>query len=282
MKIAVRGGHTPKSPGAAAIINELTEDRKVKTAVIKYLQSLGHTVKDVTPGDTVAYPTELNSGISSANNWGAELFVSIHFNKAYSSYNGTIGSEVCVHSKFTTAQRVVDKLGSLGFKNRGQKIRTDLGELTKTNMPAMIVEVCFVEATGDVALYKKLGSDAVGKAIAEGIAGKNVPTNPTPPPSGNKLFRVLVEGKQIGAYSSYTNALEQMRIALNAGKKIAEVTYSENAMSATPIPGPSGNKLFRVKVDGTQIGAYSTATNAIAQVEIALKGNKTRTTVTYV
>ena len=37
-------------------------------------------------------------------------------------------------------------------------------------MKAMIVETCFVEATEDVALYKRLGPDAVGKKIAESIA----------------------------------------------------------------------------------------------------------------
>ena len=38
MKIAVRGGHCPKVPGARGILDELTEDRKVKDAVIKYLK----------------------------------------------------------------------------------------------------------------------------------------------------------------------------------------------------------------------------------------------------
>ena len=37
MKIAVRGGHTELCTGASALINELTEDRKVKDAVVKYL-----------------------------------------------------------------------------------------------------------------------------------------------------------------------------------------------------------------------------------------------------
>ena len=41
MKIAVRGGHIPKVTGASALINELTEDRKVKDSVIKYLRQLG-------------------------------------------------------------------------------------------------------------------------------------------------------------------------------------------------------------------------------------------------
>lgn len=176
MKIAVRGGHCPKVPGARGILDELTEDRKVKDAVIKYLKQLGNEVLDVTPPDSISTSSaDLAYGVNKANDWGADLFVSIHFNKAYDSYNGALGSEVCVYSNYDIAQRVVNSLESLGFKNRGQKIRTGLYELKHTNMKSMIVETCFVEATEDVTLYKKLGADLIGKKIAEAIANKKVP-----------------------------------------------------------------------------------------------------------
>lgn len=176
MKIAVRGGHTELCTGASALINELTEDRKVKDAVVKYLKILGQDVLDVTPpvNYTSSASKDLSYGVNKANNWGANLFVSIHFNKAYDSYNGALGSEVCVYSNFDIAQRVVNALGNLGFKNRGQKIRTGLYELRNTAMKSMIVETCFVEATEDVKLYNKLGPDKIGKAIAEAVANSNV------------------------------------------------------------------------------------------------------------
>lgn len=182
MKIAVRGGHTEKATGASALIDELTEDRKVKDAVIKYLRKLGYEVLDVTPSVnyTSNASTDLAYGVNKANEWGADLFVSIHFNKAYDSYNGALGSEVCVYSEHEIAQRVVNTLGALGFKNRGQKVRTNLYELKNTKMKAMIVETCFVEATEDVELYKKLGADAIGKAIAEAIVNDKVSESDTP------------------------------------------------------------------------------------------------------
>ena len=180
-KIAVRGGHTEKATGASALIDELTEDRKVKDAVIKYLRKLGYEVLDVTPSVnyTSNASTDLAYGVNKANEWGADLFVSIHFNKAYDSYNGALGSEVCVYSNYDIAQRVVNSLESLGFKNRGQKIRTGLYELRNTNMKAMIVETCFVEATEDVALYRRLGHE-VGQAIAEAIVNDKVSESDTP------------------------------------------------------------------------------------------------------
>ena len=188
MKIAVRGEHCQNVPGSSALIDELTEDRLVKNAVIKYLKQLGINVLDVTPPDTTSSSSsDLSYGVNEANNWGADLFVSIHFNNAYSSYNGALGTEVCVYSEYDTAKRVVNKMASLGFKNRGQKVRTGLYELRHTSMKSMIVEVCFVEATEDVALYKKLGYDKIGKTIAEAIVNSSTnstdSTTPEPTPS---------------------------------------------------------------------------------------------------
>ena len=176
MKICVRGGHTELCTGASALINELTEDRKVKDSVCKYLRQLGHNVLDVTPpvNYTSSSSADLAYGVNKANNWGADLFISIHFNKCYDSYNGDLGTETCVYSENEYGKRIVNALSGLGFKNRGQKVRTGLYELSHTNMTSVIVETCFVEATEDVALYKKLGPDAIGKTIAEAIANQKI------------------------------------------------------------------------------------------------------------
>ena len=183
MKIAVRGGHCPNVPGSRGIIDELKEDRLVKNAVIKYLNQMGVSVLDVTPPDsTSSSSADLSYGANKANNWGADLFVSIHFNNAYSTYNGALGTEVCVYSEYDIAGRVVNKMASLGFRNRGQKVRTGLYELKHTSMKSMIVEVCFVEATEDVALYKKVGYDYIGKTIAEALVNRSSGVTPTPTP----------------------------------------------------------------------------------------------------
>ena len=184
MKIAVRGGHCPNVPGSRGIIDELKEDRLVKNAVIKYLNQMGVSVLDVTPPDSISSSSaDLSYGVNKANNWGADLFVSIHFNNAYSTYNGALGTEVCIYSEYDIAGRVVNKMASLGFRNRGQKVRTGLYELKHTSMKSMIVEVCFVEATEDVALYKKVGYDYIGKTIAEALVNRSSGVTPTPTPT---------------------------------------------------------------------------------------------------
>lgn len=184
MKIAVRGGHNFQATGAKGLIDETTEDRKVKDAVINYLRQLGNEVLDVTPGNCDT-DTDLAYGVDKANSWGAELFISIHFNKAYDSYNGAIGTEVWIYGTGGKAEpianRVVNKISSAtGLKNRGVKVSTGLYELRKTNMSAMIVEVCFVEATEDVRIYKEKGPDFIGKCIAEAIANTTINVTSTP------------------------------------------------------------------------------------------------------
>lgn len=184
MKIAIRGGHNFKAVGASGIIDETTEDRKVKDAVIKYLKASGENVLDVTPGECDEN-TDLAYGVNSANNFGAELFASVHFNKAYDSYDGAIGTEVWIYStggkSETIANRVVNKIATeTGLINRGVKTSTTLYELRKTSMPAMIIEVCFVEATEDVSIYKEKGPDFIGKCIAEAILNGTINTSLAP------------------------------------------------------------------------------------------------------
>ena len=222
IKYAVRGGHTELCPGASGLINELTEDRKVKDAVVKYLRILGNEVLDVTPPVkyTTNATTDLAYGVDKANNWGADYFISLHFNNAYTTYSGAIGSEVCVYNTFTEAQRVVNKLGDLGFKNRGQKVRPKLYETRNTVMKAMIIEVCFVEATDDVSLYKRLGPDAVGKAIAEALTNKTV--NLEKPKQD--IYRVLVDGTHVGSYSVTSNILNQVKKAIASGCSEIKIT----------------------------------------------------------
>ncbi|WP_243280150.1 N-acetylmuramoyl-L-alanine amidase, partial [Clostridium tertium] len=129
MKIAVRGGHNYLATGCEGLINEVVEDRKVKDSVIKHLKQLGYTVLDVTPGN-MDRDSDLIYGVNKANNWGADLFISIHFNKAYNSYNGAIGAECLVYSKTDNitldeqvAGRIQNALDGLGFTGPENKSR---------------------------------------------------------------------------------------------------------------------------------------------------------------
>ena len=182
INIYLKAGHgVTISRGASGIIDEVDENRKVKNVVLKYLRQLGHSVTDVTQ-DNLDANAELVDGVNRANSGNADLFVSVHFNKAFNTYEGALGTECWVYSKSDNitldeqvATRVVNALGGLGFKNRGVKESTEYYELKNCAMASVIVEVCFVEATEDVALYKKTGVEEIGRRIAYAIANESLP-----------------------------------------------------------------------------------------------------------
>lgn len=269
MKIAVRGGHCPNVPGSRGIIDELKEDRLVKNAVIKYLNQMGVSVLDVTPPDsTSSSSADLSYGVNKANNWGADLFVSIHFNNAYSTYNGALGTEVCVYSEYDIAGRVVNKMASLGFRNRGQKVRTGLYELKHTSMKSMIVEVCFVEATEDVALYKKVGYDYIGKTIAEALVNRSSGVTPTPTPTPEPVPTPAPQPTSKNYHSWIARLQEECNKQGFSNQKVDGIA-GPNTLNGSPIVrrGARGNitKLIQEKLGISADGIFG------ANTEVAVK-----------
>lgn len=269
MKIAVRGGHCPNVPGSRGIIDELKEDRLVKNAVIKYLNQMGVSVLDVTPPDsTSSSSADLSYGVNKANNWGADLFVSIHFNNAYSTYNGALGTEVCVYSEYDIAGRVVNKMASLGFRNRGQKVRTGLYELKHTSMKSMIVEVCFVEATEDVALYNKVGYDYIGKTIAEALVNRSSGVTPTPTPTPEPVPTPTPQPTSKNYHSWIARLQEECNKQGFSNQKVDGIA-GPNTLNGSPMVrrGARGNitKLIQEKLGISADGIFG------ANTEVAVK-----------
>lgn len=173
MKIAIRGGHNFLAKGACGLIDETTENRKVYKSVIKNLLSNNFEVLDVTPGECDVN-SDLKFGVDKANNFNADLFVSIHFDKCYDTYDGPLGTGtwICENGGKAElyAKNIVNTLSEgTGLKNRGVKTNAKLYELRKTTMPAVIVEVCFCESKVDVDIYKEKGPEVIGYLIAKGI-----------------------------------------------------------------------------------------------------------------
>ena len=88
------------------------------------------------------------SGVASeANNWGADLFVSNHFNAG-----GGDGFEALVYSeKRIPLGKVFEKyVKAAGQNSRGVKLRPGLAVLRLTNMPAVLNEGAFVDNKKDI------------------------------------------------------------------------------------------------------------------------------------
>ena len=177
--INVHAGHNFKCPGANGQFSETTEDRKVKNAVIKYLRQEGCTVYDCTDEDANTVNGNLYSIVSKCNAHEVDYDISIHFN----AFNGSAhGTESYVWSLdrsknaagIDCANRIHKRLVGLGFTNRGVKDGNRLYVVRNTKAPAVLVEVCFCDNKADANLYKKLGPDRIGRAIASGILGKDI------------------------------------------------------------------------------------------------------------
>lgn len=178
MKIAIDCGHCPKSMGAVGYLNELEEDRKIGKALIAELKARGHQVVDVTPSDSAA--ESLSGRAQRANAAGCGFFVSLHLNAG-----GGTGTEVYTTTnsgaKAQAAATSAAVAEVLGLKNRGHKT-ANYTVLVKTNMPAMLVEVCFVDTSKDAEAYRATTPEKIAAAIADGILGESkgvVATEPT-------------------------------------------------------------------------------------------------------
>lgn len=110
--------------------------------------------------------------VADANNWEADVFVSIHCNAASPAAHGT---EVEVYNAEPNTDGA--KLGqyiqnqivnSLGTTDRGVKSRPDLIVLRHTDMPACLVEMAFISNESDAQLLAD-NQDEFARAIARGV-----------------------------------------------------------------------------------------------------------------
>lgn len=186
MVINIHAGHGPDGKiacGAVGLIRESTEARNVKDIVITLLRNLGHIVYDCTVDDGKNQSDVLQKIVKKTNANKADIDVSLHFNSGANDKGGngkSTGVEVLLYKSNSKAkpyaERVLNAICALGFKNRGIKYRTDLYYLKKCSNPCMLVECCFVDDKDDVNLYK---AQTMAQAIVNGIVGATNTTKPT-------------------------------------------------------------------------------------------------------
>lgn len=232
MKINVHAGHNPDGKvacGAVGFLRESTEARRVKDEVISQLRQLGHTVYDTTCENGTSKADVLTKIVKLCNARNVDLDVSIHFNAGANDTagNGKItGTEVYIYSGSskakTYAAKVCTAIASLGFKNRGVKVNSNLYFLKHAKAPAMLIECCFVDDKDDAQLYD---AQRMADAIVRGIAGTNpkqviIDVDPnaekagaeTQTSDGKTIYRV-----QVGAYGVKENAEKMAKALKDAG-----------------------------------------------------------------
>lgn len=164
-KIYINPGHSNSDPGAVGYETERELNVKVSNYQRAYLLSNYVCKVRMNPGTM----GDLSSITKDANNWGANLFVSNHFNAG-----GGDGYEALVYgnNRVQLGEVFEKHAKAAGQNSRGVKLRPDLAVLRDTDMPAVLNEGAFVDNKRDIQDWnedselKKLG-EAYAKAAAE-------------------------------------------------------------------------------------------------------------------
>lgn len=180
MNIVISSGHGKYVRGASGYIDEVDEARKVVETVAEYLRSAGVNVKTFHDNTSTSQNQNLNTIVNYHNAQSRDLDVSVHFN-AYSTTSKPMGVEVLYVTQSSLASKTSQAIANAGhFINRGGKKRTDLFFLNSTEMPAILIETCFVDSKADTDLYHQ-HYGAICEAIAETIGGVEIPEAPVEP-----------------------------------------------------------------------------------------------------
>ena len=168
-KICINGGHfTGKDPGAVGKSGLCESDvtYRIMELVSYYLQQVDY--------DTLmVYENELSDIVYASNEYGADLFISIHCNAAENtSAKGTETFCISMDSPGgKLASLVQDQIVSnLGTVNRGVK-NENFYVLRHTDCPAILIETAFISNEEDEAmLLNENKLDEFASAIARGIS----------------------------------------------------------------------------------------------------------------
>lgn len=254
-KIVVDAGHNGISdPGAVYNGRRESDDvLQLALAVGDILAQNGYDVEFTRTGDmnqTVTQKAQF------ANNAGADLFISLHRNAA--AYPGQYsGAQTLIYDwngfKPEMAENINRNLEELGFRNIGVDIRTDLAVLRRTQMPALLVEVGFIDSAKDNQIFDSR-FDEIAQGIADGIM--------------ETLDGVVAEANRSYATEEETAVETMVQPASQDDPRAMTFQPFYPAKSAPPVsaPEPSDSPaIYRV-----QVGAFYNLQNAI-ELEQELK-----------
>jgi len=136
MNVSAHGGHTPVIQGANyGGRKEHVMDREVKDAFIRKLRALGHNVKDDTYDGGTSASQVVNTQIANINSRYNDVGFSFHLNASDGQGHGV---EVLCYSEkeATMAAKISAAIArKIGWKDRGAKIRPDIGVIRSTKCP---------------------------------------------------------------------------------------------------------------------------------------------------
>jgi len=206
-KVVVSSGHGLKVRGASGIIDEVDEARKVVDRLGEELEKRGVEVDVFHDNTSTSQGQNLNAIVNYHNSRERDLDISVHFN-AYEQVEKPMGTEVLYLTQQSLAAKLSDAIAEAGgFIDRGAKKRTDLKFLNSTEMPAVLLEICFVDSEADCDLYGE-NFDDICDAIADVLGGAEEMVDPEPPPGEVAVSRVDITIECADEVEIYVNGMQ--------------------------------------------------------------------------
>ena len=205
--IIIDPGHGGFDPGAVYENRKEKDDNlRLALAVGQELQNAGYQIIYTRTDDRYDSPYDK---AQIANSAGGDLFLSFHRNFAETPdlYRGV---QALVYDKNPLALRVAknvnEELESIGFKNLGIESRKELVVLRRTSMPAVLLEVSFINSAEDNRLFDEK-FDAIANAIATGVERalpltKSKETSASSMPPDNTIASIPMQQKDATASMS--------------------------------------------------------------------------------
>ena len=174
MKVLLNPGHDrTRDSGAVNPYSGLREcdvAADIGERVRGYLAAAGCTVHVIQSDNLCGEVPTLPCVVDTANSWPADVVVSLHCNAAHGNAQGT---EELVYVTGGESEKLADCIqrqivNSCGTVDRGIKERPHLMVLNSTDMPAVIVEMAFIDNFEDSQILT-LHADEMARAIARGV-----------------------------------------------------------------------------------------------------------------
>jgi N-acetylmuramoyl-L-alanine amidase len=171
--IVISSGHAKFVRGASGYLDEVDEARKVVDKVAEYARQIGAKVNTFHDDTSRTQSQNIGTIVRFHDSKKRDLDVSVHFNAGTKEVGGTEVLYVNPNVKGLAAEVSKAIADALGIKDRGAKLRTDLGFLNGTDESAILIEVCFVDTKSNADAYRA-NFDACCRAIAESITGGKI------------------------------------------------------------------------------------------------------------
>lgn len=292
-KILIDPGHGGNDPGASAnglkekdltldiskrVNDNLLSNYEVKTKMTR------------TSDKTVS----LNNRTSSANAWGADLFLSVHINSG-----GGTGYEDYIHNSFgpqsqsikrydTTSPEVQAEIRSevkkvlkkYGIRDRGDK-QANFHVLRESGMPAVLLEIMFIDTKKDAdllknATFKQDMANGISKGVAKAYKLKSKNNSSPSEPGDGETYKVKSGDTLYSIANKHNISVSNLKKWNNLKSNIISVNQVLKVSNKSTPSKPDKAKTYKVKSGDT---LYSIATKHDISVDDLKKWNNLKSNI---